>query len=312
MASSDSSRSAHPALLKLLPPPIKSQHVSIRVRTDKKMNNLITLSLSSLRDKAELPIILHSFPSPPSSSTSAVKETISSNSVDSIPKLVSTVEVIKREYGKFISESTQPTSQSNGKGKGKAVEDTTEVDTAAEAKEAVNSLRREGLHQYSMLTTFESLGFDTTSTSTSKASEGKQGEEKSSEVAEFERQELIKMAWLTGKAGKDKRPKVKHTPCMVIVLSTRKIKELETSNSEFTYQSPLPLPKASKPESKRPAPTETEGEKETTKPKRRRRRGKGKKKSTTTTTTTTEQADGKENEGEVATEMAVDQVEEGN
>ncbi|GAA5976061.1 hypothetical protein JCM5350_000300 [Sporobolomyces pararoseus] len=311
MASADAKQNAHPVLLKLLPPPIRSRHASLRIRTDKKMNNLITFSLSSLRDQPELPIVLHSFPSPsPSTSTSTAKQTISSNSVDSIPKLVSTVEVIKREYGKFISEATRPSPQSKGKGKGKAVEDTADNNSAVEANETVTKLRREGLHQYSMLTTFESLGFDTTSTSPPTASDCKEGDEKTSEAAELERQELIKLAWLTGKAGKDKRPKAKHTPCIVIVLSTRKIKELETSDSEFTYQSPLPLPRASKPETKRPAPTEPEEEKEATKPKRRRKRGKGKNKSTTTATTT--ETDGKENEGEVVTEMAVDQAEEGN
>lgn len=219
--------------------------------------------MNSVQDQPELPIVLHSFPSPsPSTSTSTAKQTLSTNSVDSIPKMVSTVEVIKREYGKFVSESTRPSPQSKGKGKGKAVEDTADTNPAVEGNEAVTKLKREGLHQYSMLTTFESIGFDTTSTSTPTASDSKEGDEKTSEAAELERQELIKLAWLTGKAGKDKRlvsrnssfsiekvadpivywlirSKAKHTPCIVIVLSTRKIKELETADSEFTFVSYL-------------------------------------------------------------------------
>jgi len=48
------------------------------------------------------------------------------------------------------------------------------------------------------------------------------------------------------------RPKVKHTPCMVVILSPNRIKELDADkeqqlsrrrNFNFTYQSPLTIPK---------------------------------------------------------------------
>ncbi|GAA6010581.1 hypothetical protein JCM11491_002981 [Sporobolomyces phaffii] len=159
------------ALKKLLPRSLDAQHVSIRVRTDKKMNSLIKVALAFLRDDPDKPIVLHSFPTPrpaPATSTasSSSAPTMSlhgSNSVDAVPKLVSVVEVIKREYVRFLSEASAAAAAAatatgpvqSDKGKEKAVE-------------RVNAgKRQQGLHQYSLLTTFERLGYDTTAPTTS-------------------------------------------------------------------------------------------------------------------------------------------------
>jgi len=99
--------------------------------------------------------------------------------------LVSIVEVIKREYNTFLESLP---SQDEGKGKGKAMD----LDEAGDG-ELVK--KREGLHQYTILTTFESLGL----------AGGVEEDREGDDEKEKERQELIAMNWLTGKAGKGKR-----------------------------------------------------------------------------------------------------------
>ncbi|GAA5875071.1 hypothetical protein JCM16303_004999 [Sporobolomyces ruberrimus] len=311
-------QAVHPVLFDLLPISLRVKHIGIRIRTDKKMNVLIKFALSSLRDQPDVPIILHCFPSPPPppppslapNAHSAVpqastsKQEIKSNSIEAVPKLVSIVEVIKREYVRFLSE-TSSASTASEKGKERAIEPG--VVEEGEGEETRQKGKREGLHQYSLLTTFEQLGFETISPPTKEDETAQEAKEKDQEEAELERQELIKMEWLTGKGGKDKRPRMRHTPCMVVVLSTRKVEGLAEAG-DFTYQAPLPVPKPPKPQTKRtiePVSIEEEkgGEK---KPKKRRRRG-GKK-----TNTETVGSGGKENvtEGGEIVGMALDPKED--
>lgn len=155
--------------------------------------------------------------------------------------MVSIVEVIKREYNTFLE--SLPI-EDEGKGKGKAM-DLHGVEDGEAAK------KREGLHQYTILTTFESLGL------AGGVDEVREGDDEK----EKERQELIAMNWLTGKAGKGKRydslvllscsvlirranlrdvicrPRVKHTPCMVIVLSTEPLKSLDKTAFSQVFSS---------------------------------------------------------------------------
>lgn len=173
-----------------------------------------------------------------------------SNSVDAVPKLVSVVEVIKREYVRFLSEASAAAAATgpvqSDKGKAKAVE----------TKKA--GKRQEGLHQYSLLTTFERLGYDTTAPTTSEGATTTTTTV-TDDQSELERQELIKMEWLTGSgrgkntrqallpplslvltartlltgAGAWDRPKVKHTPCMVVVLCPQRLPDLEAKGCDF-------------------------------------------------------------------------------
>ena len=64
-----------------------------------------------------------------------------------------------------------------------------------EAGEQEGGRKREGLHQYTLLTTFEAMGM-----AGSTVEAGEEDDER-----ERERQELVAMNWLTGKAGKGKR-----------------------------------------------------------------------------------------------------------
>ncbi|GAA5930296.1 uncharacterized protein JCM15063_004767 [Sporobolomyces koalae] len=259
-----------PELLQLLPTEVRARHVSIRVRTDKKMNSLIKFSLTALRvscsllletsviwnhkaetcegllpqDEPDVPIVLHCFPStsftrPDPVPTATHGETKSKGALQgtlAIPKLVSVVEVIKREYQLVLQSvpSTliiNDTNDPSNKGKGKAVED-----QAGQDRET-----RQGLHQYSLLTTFETLGIV-----------GIPRQVEQDPELERERQELVQMQWLTGKTSWN-RPRMKHSPCLVIVLSTRPEPQLD-QDAQFTHQPPPPLPK--KRAGKRPAETE--------------------------------------------------------
>jgi hypothetical protein len=157
---------------------------------------------------------------------------------------------------RFLSE-TSSASTANEKGKERAIEPG--VVEEGEGEETREKGKREGLHQYSLLTTFEQLGFETISPPTKEDETAQEAKEKDQEEAELERQELIKMEWLTGKGGKDKRfalllslsrlfprstvdegsyvrecrPRMRHTPCMVVVLSTRKVEGLAEAG-DFT------------------------------------------------------------------------------
>lgn len=94
--------------------------------------------------------------------------------------------MIKREYITFLE--SLPLFGEEGKGKGKAMD-------LDEAGDGEKERKREGLHQYTLLTTFEAMGM---AGSTENGGKGDSDKER-------ERQELVAMNWLTGKAGKGKR-----------------------------------------------------------------------------------------------------------
>ncbi|GAA5879798.1 hypothetical protein JCM1840_001900 [Sporobolomyces johnsonii] len=233
----------HPALLGLLPSALRDHHQPLRVTTQAKMLNLIAFALSHLREHESTPLVLHCLPPPPSSSSAAAPSTstqpdsaapapapapaptpkasssspASRKSTDALPKLVSVVEIIKREYASLLAASPD----SSDKGKGKELP----TDSAA----PLPALRE--LHQYTLLTTLEVLRLA-----------GPSPKEQEDEEMERTRQELIALEWLTGKAGKGKRPRRKHTPCMVVVLSLQPLDALVRSKG-FSYQAPVPPPK---------------------------------------------------------------------
>jgi len=120
--------------------------------------------------------------------------------IDSLPKLCSIVEVLKREYVRLQQQEEEEEEEGRMK--------------------LQQQRQQQGLHQYTLLTSFESIGFDTTTTtSTSSSSTTQKDQDQDQEVddddekqrkIELERQELIAMNWLkvgngSGKAGKDKR-----------------------------------------------------------------------------------------------------------
>ncbi|GAA6064522.1 hypothetical protein JCM10212_004773 [Sporobolomyces blumeae] len=280
----------HPALSSLLPKAVQAQHKAVRVTTQAKMIHLISFALASFRDDPTIPLVLHCFPPAPASSSPSAGSSTSTQplsnapppvpastapvqqprtrSIDALPKLVSVVEVIKREYSTFVASVTAhdgpATSTTAEKGKGKEMEVDVEASESNEPK-----IRREGLHQYTLLTTFENVGIDE-----------KQGatDDKDPQEGEQERQERIVEMWLGSIAGKNKRPRMKHTPCMVVVLSTRPVAGLV--QLDYSHQQPQPLPKlprAAKRAAEPPtADATTAGEVEPTgkseKPKKRQRR----------------------------------------
>lgn len=154
--------------------------------------------------------MLHCFPSSssPSSAASTSAFVVTRNSVDALPKLVSVAEVIKREYLRFLIEvasvSVPPSVSNVDKGKGIANED---ENASSEDSKRVMPGQCEGLHQYTRLTTFEALGFDTSTVTKPKevGDTKEQSRKEREEQAELERQELIKLEWLTGKPGSNKR-----------------------------------------------------------------------------------------------------------
>ncbi|TNY23129.1 hypothetical protein DMC30DRAFT_414474 [Rhodotorula diobovata] len=84
--------------------------------------------------------------------------------------------------------------------------------------------------------------------------------------AEHMRRELVALEWLEGRAGSKRRPRRRHTPCMVILLSPVPLPSLPPSS--FTHQPPARPPKPKpKPKTKtktqrakRPARDPPEGE----------------------------------------------------
>ncbi|GAA5974468.1 hypothetical protein JCM21900_000542 [Sporobolomyces salmonicolor] len=222
----------HSALLGLFPSALRDQHQPLRVTTQAKMVNLIAFALSHIREHESIPLVLHCLPPAPSPSSAAGPSTstqpdsvaaapaptptpktsssssASNKSTDALPKLVSVVEIIKREYASLLAaspDSTAALSSSADKGKEKEVS----PDSAAP------SPAPHGLHQYTLLTTLEVLGLA-----------GPSHKKQEDEEVEKARQDLIALQWLTGRAGKDKRPRRQHTPCMVVVLSLQPLDPL--------------------------------------------------------------------------------------
>ncbi|GAA5844183.1 hypothetical protein JCM9279_001719, partial [Rhodotorula babjevae] len=64
------------------------------------------------------------------------------------------------------------------------------------------------------------------------------------------RQDLVALEWLSGRAGSSRRPRRKHTPLMLIVVSPVPL----SLPASFTHQPPQPLSRNAKRALKRPAP----------------------------------------------------------
>ncbi|KAM0789758.1 hypothetical protein ACM66B_006613 [Microbotryomycetes sp. NB124-2] len=77
-----------------------------------------------------------------------------------------------------------------------------------------------GLYQYTYVGALEDVGFV-------------DGQEESDEA----KQERLALQWLKGQAGSDKRPRMRHSPFMVVVLSTKPLRGL-AKLSKFTSQRP--------------------------------------------------------------------------
>ncbi|BGP27725.1 hypothetical protein JCM10295v2_006700 [Rhodotorula toruloides] len=196
---------AHTVLQKLVPLPAFHP---IRIASHTKITLVVQFALDYLRRNESESLILHCLP--PTSSTSAstsravpltstqvdshtspapdptppaanskgkgkATESSSSTSVSPLPKLVSIAEIIKREW---LDVQLKPLA---GEG--------TEQETT--------EMAREGLHQYTLLTTLEAIGVASDTASTV-------DEDGDAEMKEMRRQ-LIEMEWLSGRAGKDRR-----------------------------------------------------------------------------------------------------------
>lgn len=171
------------------------------------MNVLTRLHLFPQRNEGE-PLVLHCLPPPSSSSASTshagpftstqpganpssapdptppaakskakgkASDSSSSTSVAALPKLVSIAEIIKREWMDVQTRSI----------------------ACEEGREEITAPAREGLHQYTLLTTLEAIGLAADKPST--------GEEDGDAEAEEMMRRLIEMEWLSGRAGKDRR-----------------------------------------------------------------------------------------------------------
>ncbi|KAG0666935.1 hypothetical protein C6P46_003645 [Rhodotorula mucilaginosa] len=191
----------------------------LRVASHTDMTAAVKFSLENLATASKRPLVLHTLPPPPppppSSSSSPEPEPSTSaaqisskqveTAVDAIPKLVSILEIIKREFPSCSG-------------------------TSGGAKP--NDLPP--LHQYTRLTTFETaLDFQHLPFAEIQA------EDRDLEAV---RQELVQLEWLSGRAGKAKRPRKRHSPCMLVVLSREPLSALAKS-PHYTYQKPMPRSK---------------------------------------------------------------------
>ncbi|BGO95710.1 hypothetical protein NBRC10512_007408 [Rhodotorula toruloides] len=263
---------AHPVLPKLVP---LSDFHPIRIASHTKITLVVQFALDHLRRNEDEPLVLHCLP-PSTSSSSAnagragpltstqpdsnpspapdptppaakgkgkgkATESPSSTSVAALPKLVSIAEIIKREWLDVELKH--------------ATGDSIQEDTAAPA--------REGLHQYTLLTTLEAIDLASDTIAT---------DEVDGDVEEEEmRRQLIEMEWLSGRAGKDRRPRRKHSPCMLVILS-RAPTEALASRSSWTHQPPAPpVPRTTKRRATSENATAPEGGTAKRKTRRRRR-----------------------------------------
>ncbi|POY75517.1 hypothetical protein BMF94_1419 [Rhodotorula taiwanensis] len=232
--------------------------VPVRVSTHSEMTPLIRFCLEQLVQHGEnrRAVVLHTLPVSTSSDSAATSgssarpnATFNAKQVEAaiaaIPKLVSVLEIIKREYPAAVQAALTSAS-------------------ATSSSRPVRKPRRStaGLHQYTKLTTYETA-FDY-------HAEVPIAEQETNRDLEAVRQELVQLEWLTGSAGKAKRcgfsqqeataesfvkltrersvpvrPRQRHSPCMLAVLSSEPLAVL-TKSSDFAYQPPTPLAKSSK------------------------------------------------------------------
>ncbi|KAM0756002.1 hypothetical protein T439DRAFT_376265 [Meredithblackwellia eburnea MCA 4105] len=276
----------------LFPDSVEVKRVRISPRT--KMETIISQALAHLVDPTKSPIALHSLPFDhsfsrpgPSTSTpleaahplpdppptpitkhkSSTSSSSAASSVASIPKLVSIVEIIKRslplpspldtpgdleteivvdgneDVGTRIDNTEQnPESQGGEQKKRKRLK------RKRKGKGSVN------LHQYTRVGALEELDL---------IDERIEGEDE--DTAEERKRDKIALDWLESGAGGTKRPKRKHTPFMVVILSARPLPALVPRG--FSYQ---PSTIVSPTNSERKA-TAVDGERDGQKRKRRRK-----------------------------------------
>ncbi|KAK4704812.1 hypothetical protein P7C70_g1392, partial [Phenoliferia sp. Uapishka_3] len=283
-----------PLLARLLPADLSV--TPLRVSSQAKMSVLISFALAHLFDPSNPPIAIHSFSNPESSATQSGPSTstpvldsalppapapapapdpipaakpgkASSPSSAVLPKLVSVVEIIKRTFLPPKDATVSPgMMDGGGKGKGKEVE--------ILAAERAQACRVSGLHQYSRLGALEEMGFGKVEVDGDREAE-----------EEDARQANVALNWINSGGGgtkrfalyrlqcrisrnagshKSGRPKRKHTPYLVIILSTTLIPFLEELG--FSYQPPLPPPEVTK-----PSRAAAEGEAEPAKKRRKRK-----------------------------------------
>ncbi|BGP43494.1 hypothetical protein JCM10449v2_007529 [Rhodotorula kratochvilovae] len=283
----------HPALARLAP--LARCH-PVRVASHSQIRALVAFSLEHLRHPDPAPLLLHCLPPAPSPSTPA--KTLEASAA-ALPKLVSVAELVKREWLRLDPAPSSSSSSANA-----LPTTSTPASLELHAPAPAPAPPREGLHQYTRLTSFEALGLVAPPAPEDGQQGGGDGAPHTAEEVERMRQELVAIEWLTGRAGKKRRPRRKHTPCMVVVLS---VSPLDALPSSFTHQPPAPVkpPRNKKRSSSSAEPAAAAGaeagaEGEGTK-KRRRRRHKGGKKGE-------EGVEAKEGEGEGG--MDVDEEEE--
>ncbi|GJN94442.1 hypothetical protein Rhopal_007522-T1 [Rhodotorula paludigena] len=152
-------------------------------------------------------------------------------------QLVSVAELVKRQ---FALVSPSPTT---GESLELGLEDAARADKGKRTPKGP-----EGLHQYTLLTSYEALGAATPGPAGARGAD--EQDDADAEELERMRRELVQLEWLTGRAGKQRRPRRKHTPCMLIVLSRSPLDELETPSSAWTC-----VPSFLRTRSSRPTPT---------------------------------------------------------
>ncbi|GAA6050885.1 hypothetical protein JCM3770_005756 [Rhodotorula araucariae] len=246
----------------------------VRIASHSQIRSLVAFALAHLRDPDPAPLLLHCLaPSPPSAPSL-------DSSAAALPKLVSVAELVKRE---FLRLDPSPSSSLPAHLATSTPADgvSLELHAAAPPPSTPTLAPQGGLHQYTRLTSFEALGL--AAPPVPGDGDGAGDGAHTAEEIELMRQDLVALEWLSGRAGKKRRPRRKHTPCMVVVLS---VSPLDALPSSFTHQPPAPI-KPTKGR-KRPASVDTEpaaeaglaagGDGTEGKKKRRRRRHKGGKK----------------------------------
>ncbi|GAA5904269.1 hypothetical protein JCM8208_006821 [Rhodotorula glutinis] len=102
------------------------------------------------------------------------------------------------------------------------------------------------LHSYTLVDSFERNGI----ASPSKSTDATSADAADDDEREQMRQDLVALEWLSGRAGSNRRPRRKHTPLMLIVVSPVPL----SLPSSFTHQPPPRPSRSAKRALKRPAP----------------------------------------------------------
>ncbi|KAL7412002.1 hypothetical protein BDY24DRAFT_394266 [Mrakia frigida] len=215
----------------------------MRISTQGHLKNYVAFALKFLQENPPRPLTMHTLPPTPtptsaeplaSSSTFKPKPSKArSNTTHLIPKLISTVEIVKREYLALLAldrEAQRLRLREVAKGKGKEVEKDVSMEDDDEEERGEEEEGMRGLWQYNETGCLEDLEEDTS------AEEGG-GERDSVREAELALERLKEV--LSGKVG----PKMVHTPYFKVTLSTIPLPEMAkrkgiTSQHIFTPSRP--------------------------------------------------------------------------